>query len=129
VTDGRLMRLQSGTLLRLIRENPDIGIAMLASTSMHLHMLVQQIEQLKSHTGAQRVAEFLASLCPVSQGPCRISLPYDKALIAGRLGMQPESLSRSFARLKPVGVHIDQNLAEIDDVAKLRHYAEEEAGG
>jgi CRP-like cAMP-binding protein len=128
VTEGRLLRLQSGTLLHLIRENPDIGIAMLASTTMHLHMLVQQIEQLKSHTGVQRVAEFLASLCPVEEGPCRINLPYDKALIAGRLGMQPESLSRSFARLKPFGVAIDQNTAEIADVAKLRSYAEEESG-
>ena len=89
---------------------------------------VQQIEQLKSHTGVQRVAEFLASLCPVEEGPCRINLPYDKALIAGRLGMQPESLSRSFARLKPFGVAIDQNTAEIADVAKLRSYAEEESG-
>jgi CRP/FNR family transcriptional regulator, dissimilatory nitrate respiration regulator len=128
VTDGRLLRLQSGNLLRLIRENPDIGLAMLASTSMHLHMLVQQIEQLKAHTGAQRVAEFLASLCPVQSGSCTINLPYDKALIAGRLGMQPESLSRAFVRLKPIGVHIEHNTATIDDTARLRVYAEEATG-
>jgi CRP-like cAMP-binding protein len=128
VTDGRLLRLQSGNLLRLIRQNPDVGLAMLASTSMHLHMLVQQIEQLKAHTGAQRVAEFLSSLCPVQAGSCTIGLPYDKALIAGRLGMQPESLSRAFARLKPIGVHIEHNTAMIDDVARLRIYAEEESG-
>jgi CRP/FNR family transcriptional regulator, dissimilatory nitrate respiration regulator len=128
VTDGRLLRIQSSNLIRLIRENPDIGLAMLASTSMHLHMLVQQIEQLKAHTGAQRVAEFLWSLCDRQNGTCRIGLPYDKALIAGRLGMQPESLSRAFARLKPFGVHIEQNTAIIDDVAALRHYSKEEMG-
>lgn len=128
VTDGRLLRIQSGHLLRLIRENPDVGLAMLASTSMHLHMLVQQIEQLKAHTGAQRVAEFLSSLCKEHAGVSRISLPYDKALIAGRLGMQPESLSRAFARLKQIGVHVDQNTAMIDDVGRLRRYAESESG-
>lgn len=127
VTDGRILRLHSGNLLRLIREDPDIGLAMLASTSLHLHMLVQQIEQLKSHTGAQRVAEFLSSLCIGQKDDCKINLPYDKALIAGRLGMQPESLSRAFARLKQIGVHIDQNTAHIEDVAKLRIYAEEDA--
>lgn len=125
VTDGRILRLSSGNLLRLIRQNPDIGIAMLATTSMHLHMLVQQIEQLKAHTGAQRVAEFLSSLCEVQSGSCRINLPYDKALIAGRLGMQPESLSRSFARLKSIGVSVEQNQAYIEDIEKLRIYAEE----
>ncbi|MCB1380366.1 MAG: Crp/Fnr family transcriptional regulator [Alphaproteobacteria bacterium] len=125
VTDGRILKLQSGNLLRLIRENPDVGLAMLATTSKHLHMLVQQIEQLKAHTGAQRVAEFLLSLCKAEAGGCRINLPYDKALIAGRLGMQPESLSRAFVRLRQIGVNIDQNTAHIDDVDKLRTYAEE----
>lgn len=128
VTEGRLLCVQSGNLLRLIRENADIGLAMLASTSMHLHMLVQQIEQLKAHSGAQRVAEFLSSLCMVQDGACRLGLPYDKTLIAGRLGMQPESLSRAFARLKQIGVHIEQNIAIIDDVGQLRHYAEKGSG-
>jgi CRP-like cAMP-binding protein len=127
VTDGRLLRLHSGNLLRLIRKNPDVGLAMLASTSMHLHMLVQQIEQLKSHTGAQRVAEFLSSLCNIPDGACEISLPYDKALIAGRLGMKPESLSRAFVRLKDIGVHIEQNIARVSDVSELRAYAEKDA--
>lgn len=127
VTDGRILKLHSGNLLRLIRENPDIGLAMLASTSMHLHMLVQQIEQLKAHTGAQRVAEFLSSLCTTVEGSCKISLPYDKALIAGRLGMQPESLSRAFSRLRQIGVNIEQNTANIDDIVRLRHYAEEDS--
>ena len=128
VTEGRLLRIQSSSLIKLIRENPDIGLAMLASTSMHLHMLVQQIEQLKAHTGAQRVAEFLSSLCEGKTGTARIGLPYDKALIAGRLGMQPESLSRAFARLKPLGVHIEHNTAVIDDLSALRHYSKEEQG-
>jgi len=125
VTDGRLLKLQSGNLLKLIRENSDVGLSMLASTSRHLHMLVQQIEQLKAHTGAQRVAEFLVSLSQAKSGPAKISLPYDKILIAGRLGMQPESLSRAFARLKSIGVHIEQNNAIVENIERLRVYAEE----
>lgn len=128
VTDGRILKLQSSNLLRLIRKNPDIGLAMLASTSMHLHMLVQQIEQLKAHTGAQRVAEFLSSLTDIQHGKCTLALPYDKALIAGRLGMQPESLSRAFAKLKDIGVSVEQSMAHIDDISRLRTYAEVLAG-
>ena len=63
-----------------------------------------EIEQLKARTGAQRLAEFLLELCPVESGSCAVRLPYDKALIAGRLGMKPESLSRGFSRLRKVGV-------------------------
>jgi CRP-like cAMP-binding protein len=112
-----------------IRESPDIALAMLASTSRHLHRLVKQIEQLKARTGTQRVAEFLAGLCPIEDGACTIGLPYDKALIAGRLGMKPESLSRAFARLREVGVVIDHNTAAISDVSALRGFVDDESGG
>lgn len=126
VTEGRVLRVSSERLAEKIARAPDIALSMLASTSRHLHLLVHQIEQLKAHSGAQRVAEFLASLCPVEQGPCTIGLPYDKALIAGRLGMKPESLSRAFARLRNLGVRIDHNTAAIIDVARLRNFAEDE---
>jgi CRP-like cAMP-binding protein len=97
---------------------------MLASTSLHLHDLVRQVEQLKTHTGVQRVAGFLASLCPVEEGACTIGLPYDKALIASRLGMKPESLSRSFARLRSIGVRVERGAAAISDIERLKDYAE-----
>ena len=71
----------------------------LASTFTHLHSLVSQLEQRKAQTGAQRVAEFILEFCEVEKGGCVVTLPYDKVLIAGRLGMKPESLSRAFAKL------------------------------
>ncbi len=123
VSDGRLLSIPSNVLLNQIRANPEVGLSMLASTSMHLYSLVQQIEQLKAHTGAQRVAEFLVSLCPGDCGNCTIALPYDKALIAGRLGMKPESLSRAFARLRDLGVSVEQSSVSIEDVNRLHNYA------
>ena len=53
-------------------------------------------------------------------------LPYDKTLIAGRLGMKPESLSRAFSRLRLHGVTIDQSSAVIDSVERLRNVANAE---
>jgi CRP/FNR family transcriptional regulator, dissimilatory nitrate respiration regulator len=126
VTDCRILAVPTRRLAERMRESPEIGLAMLASTARHLHGLVQQIEQLKAHTGAQRVAEFLISLAPVESGPCTIALPYDKALIAGRLGMKPESLSRAFQRLRPCGLNIRQNMASIGDVAKLKEFVLQE---
>jgi len=125
-TDVTLLAIPSDVLIEQVRRNPEVGLAMLASTSHHLQMLVQQIEQLKAHTGSQRLAEFLVTLCDGQTGPCTIGLPYDKALIAGRLGMKPESLSRAFQRLRSVGVVIDQSTAKIADVDFLERYAGEE---
>ena len=123
VTDARIARVPADHIVRCIRESPDIALAMIASTSQHLHHLVQQIEQLKAQSGVQRVAEFIASLSLVQQGKCAIALPYDKVLIAARLGLTPESLSRAFAKLRAVGVVIDSSQVVIRDIAKLRSIA------
>lgn len=126
VTDCALIRIEADAFLRLIRENPEVAISILSATFAHLHSLVAQIEQLKAQTGAQRVAEFLLELAPCREGACKVTLPYDKVLIAGRLGMKPESLSRAFSRLKEQGVTIRQNVALIRDIDALRTYAEED---
>ncbi|MCB1521450.1 MAG: Crp/Fnr family transcriptional regulator [Hyphomicrobiaceae bacterium] len=122
VTDGRLLQVRAGILSTMMGERPEIALAIVSSTFKHLHGLVAQVEQLKAHTGAQRVAEFLLELCDCDNGSCTITLPYDKTLIAGRLGMQPQSLSRAFNRLEEHGVEILQNQARIADIEKLRDY-------
>jgi hypothetical protein len=53
-------------------------------------------------------------------------LPYDKVLIAGRLGLTPESLSRAFARLRSIGVVVDASHVVVKDVAKLRQLANDD---
>ncbi len=122
-TDCTLVVVRAAELTSIMNSNPEICIAVLASTFAHLQSLVGQLEQLKAHTGAQRVAEFLVQLAPVAEGPCLVTLPFDKILIAGRLGMKPESLSRAFVRLREIGVTIRQTRAEIADIHALRLYA------
>lgn len=126
VTEARIVRIPADHVVRCIRESPDIALAMIASTSQHLHHLVQQVEQLKAQSGVQRVAEFLASLAPVDHGSCVIVLPYDKVLIAARLGLKPESLSRTFAKLRSVGVAVHAAHVAVGDVGKLRQLASDE---
>ncbi|HMM64044.1 MAG TPA: cyclic nucleotide-binding domain-containing protein [Mesorhizobium sp.] len=123
VTEARLLAVPARRIIELNRSSPEIGLAMLASASLHLKRLVDQIEELKARTGPQRLADFLVGLAPVAQGPCTIALPYEKLLIAGRLGMKPESLSRAFQRLRAVGVRINQNTVAVGDVARLTEFA------
>lgn len=123
VTDATLLRIDAKSFLAHLQSSPGIAISMLTATYAHLHSLVAQIEQLKAQTGPQRVAEFLLELTQTDTGPCAVNLPYDKVLIAGRLGMKPESLSRAFAKLKEQGVNMHQSSAEIADVEALRAFA------
>jgi CRP/FNR family transcriptional regulator, dissimilatory nitrate respiration regulator len=123
VTGGRLLRVNGETIRRRIREQPDFALSMLASASYHLKALVEQIEQIKVLKAPQRVADFLLRLCPCKEGEYTLELPYEKALIASRLGMQPGSLSRALANLRAHGVSVDRNSVSIADVERLTKYA------
>lgn len=124
VTNARLLRVDGEVLRRRIREQPDVALSMLASSSYHLKALVEQIEQIKLLSAPQRIADFLVRLCPVREGSTAIELPYEKALIASRLGMKPESLSRALAKLRPLGVSVDREQVAIADVQLLVRFVE-----
>jgi CRP-like cAMP-binding protein len=126
VEQARLLRVESGPFEKQLHAEPDIAVAMLASVSRRLHYLVGQIEQLQVRSGTQRVADFLLKLCPAEHGPTEIALPYDKSLIASRLGMKPESFSRALARLRDLGVRTERSHVSISDAAALAEYC---AGG
>ncbi|MEQ1715832.1 MAG: Crp/Fnr family transcriptional regulator [Hyphomicrobium sp.] len=128
VTAARLLRIDGEVLRHRIREQPDLALSMLASASYHLKALVEQIEQIKLLSAPQRIADFLVRLCPVREGGCTIELPYEKALIASRLGMKPESLSRALAKLRPLGVIVDRENVTISDVQVIVRFVESSAG-
>lgn len=128
-TDCELLAVPAQAFLDLLQSRPEAAISILSATFLHLQGLVEQIEQLKARSGAQRVAEFLLDLCPLDVESATVTLPYDKLLIAGRLGMKPESLSRAFFRLRDHGVRISQSNAAIASVSRLRELAHADAGG
>lgn len=122
VEQARLLRVESGPFEKRLHAEPEIAAAMLASVSRRMHYLVGQIEQLQVRSGTQRVADFLLKLCPDLEGPADIALPYDKTLIASRLGMKPESFSRALVRLRNLGVRTERSHVSITDVAALAEY-------
>ncbi len=128
-TAAEVLAVPAHAFLDLLQAHPETAISVLAATFLHLQGLVEQIEQLKARSGAQRVAEFLIELCPEGVESATVTLPYDKALIAGRLGMKPESLSRAFARLRDFGVVVSQTSAVIASVTALHGLAHDDGSG
>lgn len=90
-----------------LREKPDTLSSLLTATYVHLHRLVRQIENLKAASGQQRVADFLLALAEHNNNADRFYIPYEKQTLASMLGMQPETLSRTFKRLAAHGVEVN----------------------
>ena len=114
-------------LRALLEQRFDLVLAMLGEMSFRLRGLVRQITDLKMKTTAQRLAVHLVRLTEAESGPAEIRLPYGKKLLASQLGMQPETLSRAFLKLQPLGVRcvVSENLLRIRDVAVLREFSED----
>lgn len=119
VSPARLLKVDAEIMVRQIRETPELALSLLASASVHLKVLVEQIEQLKLLSTPQRLADFLIRLSLQPTGPSAIELPYEKSLIAKRLGMTPESFSRALARLRAFGVTVEQETVQVADMSAL----------
>lgn len=123
VTDCQLICLDSLLLRRMVLEHPEHIAPFLSSTLSHIDRLTSEIAQIKAQTATQRIASYLLGLAPADALACDVVLPVDKFLLAGMLGMGPESLSRGFARLHKYGVSIAGSIAMIEDVNLLRAHA------
>jgi CRP-like cAMP-binding protein len=119
VAPSRLLKINGDAFRARIRERPELAMSMLASASYQLKMLVEQIEQIKVRSAPQRIADFLIRTTTAREGAAVVELPFEKSLLANRLGMKPESFSRALRRLRTYGVTVDRDVVKIDDVGRL----------
>ena len=124
VAPSRLLKIDGEVFRARIRERPELAMSMLASASYQLKMLVEQIEQIKVRSAPQRIADFMIRIAPAREGPVVLELPFEKSLLANRLGMKPESFSRALARLRAHGVTVDREIVKIADVGRLVSFVE-----
>lgn len=127
VSPARIITIDGTALRRAIVEKPQLAFDMLAATALHLRQLVEQIEQLKAQSAAQRIAGFFLDQVKTEVGAADIALPYEKALIANRLGMKPESFSRALSQLRRLGVSVERGSVHIKDVQRLAAFTERSA--
>lgn len=125
ITDCRVLMIDLSSLCTCSGALQEITNAVLLATSDHMESLMHDVETLKVQTGAERLAHYLLTLSGVEHGPTSFQLPYGKVVLAGMLGMKPESLSRAFARLKTVGVESRKGRVTIHDIARFRALATE----
>jgi CRP-like cAMP-binding protein len=122
VTACRLCLFDEPAFDRLMSENLQLCRGMLGSLAQHLQRTTNEVERLQTRNTRQRLASFLVEMCDGQSGRAEVRLPFDKALIAALLGMKPESLSRCFAGLRPMGVRVAGDVVTVADPGRLAHY-------
>lgn len=119
---SRVLMLPADRLRRDLRSVPDLAMAMLSSLSIHFRKLVREAKALKLNSPTQRLAIYLLSLTTRREGPAVLWLSHNKSVIAARIGIRQETLSRSLATLRDYGVKTQGPRVVVEDVAALAHY-------
>ncbi|MCK6418644.1 MAG: Crp/Fnr family transcriptional regulator [Alphaproteobacteria bacterium] len=125
VEDAEIGAMPLSLLKREIEVNNAFAQAMIKYMADIRRQQEQEIEHRSLQNAPQRIGCFLLRLTTQgSEGPATMDLPYDKTLLAARLGMQPETFSRALSRLREdTGIRIKGSRIEVDNLNTLSQYS------
>lgn len=89
-------------------------------------MMRQELLSLRSRNTFERLKDWALAMCRAAGYASTIDMPYGKSLLAARLGMAPETLSRNLALLEDLGVSLHDRTLRIADVESFRKSAEDD---
>lgn len=108
-----------------VMRNSVFGLAVLQNLTRQKMQRDLEIEHRTVQSAPQRIGCFLLKLCRENHtGSVTLHLPYDKSVMAARLGMQPETFSRALARLREeVDLTIQGATVQIPDIGRLAEFS------
>lgn len=125
VEPTELLVLPLDLLKKEIKDNPNLAMEMLSTMARYRRQQDEELEHRTLQNAPQRIGCFLLRLTnQKATGPIIIHLPYDKTLVASRLGMQPETFSRALNKLKAAtGIKVKGATIELKDLDQLAQYS------
>lgn len=102
LNDSKLLVVPAAAILQLVEREPRFARTLVTLLAERALELLAEVEAASLQGGAQRLAAYLTSL--VDAGELAVRLPMSKTLVAARLGMKKETLSRLLARFAAEGL-------------------------
>lgn len=125
-----LLSIPAPIIREKLQNDKDFALNMMSTLAGRSQALIAQLEQLTLKSAQQRVGWFLLRLFIQNGGKnLTIGLPYDKAVIAGYLGMKPETFSRTLQNFKDQGFDIDRQTVTLPDISILCNFCDLELAG
>jgi len=102
VESSQVLLVQKSGFLDLLKRQPELALRMLASMSLHLRVLVGQLEDMTLKDVETRLANWMLKRCPDpgSEKPVTIELRTTKRVLAAELGTVSETFSRTLAKFR-----------------------------
>ena len=124
LSDTTVSEIPSRPYLDLLTNDPNACLRLLSDVSRHLHARVREIERLTVQNARSRLSSYLLDHVVESnddEATIRLELP--RHVIASRLSIQPETLSRLLRNLTNEGViTVEDRVIFVHSLARLRPY-------
>ena len=103
VQPSRALFIPAEVFLGLIRQNPELALAMLAALAQRLYMFTRKVEAQGIREAPQRLAAYLLHRSRLGGGSRTLALDTARETLASMLGTARETLSRTLGALAEQG--------------------------
>lgn len=124
LADSMLCQIPIRAYIDLIYTNPDACMRLLSDVCRHLHARVREIENLTVQNARSRLTSYLLDhIVDTDDDEATVRLELPRHVIASRLSIQPETLSRLLRNMVNEGVlTIEDRVIFVHSLARLRPY-------
>jgi CRP-like cAMP-binding protein len=120
IGSATLIRVGRAAFVETLCRNHAPAWRMLANLTRWNQRLASDLRRLRQMPAWRRVVEYLLALTDAPAGEVVVSLPFKKEVLASRIGIRRESLSRVLAKLRQLGVRTEGRAFRIADIGQLR---------
>lgn len=123
LTPAEVISVNSANFSAMLKESMDTCFLLLGDMSQRLRGLLREIDELSQYSAISRVAAYLLQSAP--QESDAFELPVPKQVLASRLSVKPETLSRIMKQLVQNGIiQVKGSKIEILDRSNLKRTAD-----
>jgi CRP/FNR family transcriptional regulator, transcriptional activator FtrB len=123
LSPSRILMIPADAVRCYFQDDSAFARSLTFELALAYRSVIKELKNQKLRSGLERLANWLLSWNKEVAAKGRFELPFDKKVLASRLGMAPEVLSRSFAALIPYKVLVNGPHVQLNDLAALTQLA------
>lgn len=120
---SRVLMIPSEKVRMTMDADPAFMHAVVMDLAAAYRAVIRDLKNQKLRTGAERLANWLLRMNEEQGGRGYIEIGFEKRVLASRLGMTPENLSRAFATLRAYGVNAKGARVDLSQPKALTEFA------